>query len=85
MQPSILLLGTSDAEGIPLVLKPFGLKPLAFLAFTWILKSCLMLGVLNMEEKKANQKPKTITRTLRLSDGSELLLEIRVSPLGDKV
>lgn len=44
-----------------------------------------MLGVSDLEGKKATQKPKTVTRTLRLSDGSEFLLEIRVSPLGDKV
>ncbi len=85
MQPSILLLGTFGEDEILVELKLFGMKPPAFLPSIWMLKRRLMLGVLDLEEKKAIRKPKTVTRTLRLSDGSEFLLEIRVSPLGDKV
>jgi hypothetical protein len=85
MQPSILLLGTFGEDEILLALKPFGMKPPASLAFTWMPKKRPMLGVLDMGEKKTTQKSKTVTRKLRLSDGSEFLLEIRVSPLGDRV
>jgi hypothetical protein len=50
-----------------------------------MLKKRLTWGAFDLENKKIAQKPKTVTRPLRLSDGSEFLLEIRVSPLEDKV
>ena len=39
------------------------------------------LGVSALGKKKGNLKPKSVSTTLRIGNGSEVLVEVRVSPL----
>ena len=48
------------------------------------LKLSLTWEVCSLGKKKDSLKPKTFSGTLRTADGSEFLVEVRVSPLEDK-